>query len=574
MTKRGTTQAKANNKANKPKPAQQALKVAKQVVPKGTASAVGAMLGSLLGPKGALLGGMAGKAIGRISGVGDYTVSANTIHTMGGSTLSGEVPAFGRQNDSTRVRHREFIADVVVPSTPLVFNNTSYVINPSNATLFPWLAKFAENYQQYELKGMVLVFKTTTSDYAASGSLGKIALCTNYNVRDSDFANMQEVENSQFAVSGKPSLSHIHPIECASNNGVPLRKWVRDLQYDASGGDDRLYDVGKFQIATSGLPMAPGTVIGELWVSYDFEFFKPVVGRSTEALYEPVSVPVFDQVTGSFPNQPIIMSETSQYTAYTAANVNEAYTRMVSPGLYTRVASSTPESAKITRSAWRVTDPDPSTDVDGVFPSYWKAQNELVLQRKGIYFINSIAEPINDVAKAPRTAANYFWAAISNSTTAPSNIPSAWLHHISVDSLDAISGQFRVLSFSGNANNCPPTKNSNVPDGISSGKYYPHSLSWTLAIWLPEDLDNGVSVRFNGDVTNGTSPLSLDGSTNDAIPFFDYYTLKFNISYLNSRLQTYYQPVDTAAATRREELLFRRAVRDFEALLPKMKALA
>lgn len=307
---------KQQQKAKAPK------KLQKGGVPKGAASALGSLIGSMFGPAGTMVGGAAGNFLGKITGVGDYKVKNNSI-TDTGQSLSGEVPNFGPANNSVRIRHREFVGNIAVPSTPSAFTNTTYVLNPANASLFPWLAKIAENFQQYKLCGAVLVFKTTTSDYAASGALGKIAMATNYNVLDSPYANMVEMENSEFAVSGKPSMSKIHPIECASNNGPPLVRWVRDTNYDSSATSDaRLYDVGTFQIATEGMPGSAGQILGGLWISYDIEFYKPIVGREGEVgpQYRQVTVPtslVEQGVDG--PNLELEIRETS-YSDFSASS--------------------------------------------------------------------------------------------------------------------------------------------------------------------------------------------------------------------------------------------------------------
>jgi len=50
-----------------------------------------------------------------------------------------------------------------------------------------------------------------------------------------------------------------------------------------TGADPRFYDLGLFQIATSG--MQSGYVVGELWVSYDIVFRKPRIPVSGPGLY-------------------------------------------------------------------------------------------------------------------------------------------------------------------------------------------------------------------------------------------------------------------------------------------------
>lgn len=78
-------------------------------------------------------------------------------------------------------------------------------------------------------------------------------------------------------VSTRPSGSVIHPVECSPRETPITRLWVRNTNYSQySTVDPRLYDLGVFQLATVGMQAAAN--IGELWVSYDVEFFKPTLG--------------------------------------------------------------------------------------------------------------------------------------------------------------------------------------------------------------------------------------------------------------------------------------------------------
>ena len=82
------------------------------------------------------------------------------------------------------------------------------------------------------------------------------------------------MENSQFAVSAKPSCSQIHTVECDPAQSASKLLYVRDASSVATG-DPRWSDLAKFQIATNGLPGTVGQVLGELWASYDIELYKP-----------------------------------------------------------------------------------------------------------------------------------------------------------------------------------------------------------------------------------------------------------------------------------------------------------
>lgn len=547
-------------------------------LPKGSLSTMGGLLGSLLGPKGSMLGGMAGAGISRITGMGDYEVKSNTIATQGGS-LGGEVPHFGKEDNSTRVRHREFVKDIVVPSNPTTFVNQSFVINPSNVALFPWLARFAENYQQYRVHGMVLYFKTTTSDYSASGALGKIAMATNYNVRDSDYANMVELENAEFSVSGKPSLSRVHPIECAPNNGVPLVRYVRDTQYDATGGDERLYDVGKFQFATQGLPGTVGTTLGELWVSYDIEFYKPIVGRGASGgvQYVPVSIPVFDTLGGEG-SESLFQIERSILPVNPAWSLDDMWQNMLSPGVYVRAAPLDVQSARISRSVYR---PEPdSLDPDGQFPAYWADPQNLVLQRKGVYTIKLMLRP--KTTGPARGTSSYCSYAVNNDSLAPL---SATLFNraprILVTHSNTLATQFSILNGSAVTGFTPvtPPTNSYTSTGVVGTRVSGTGCEWYLSIWVYDDhpSGDGVNVQFFGDTPGDAATYTSGGLK------YSYYgeqrlsvatqqNLEFTIGYSNVNLQTYYKPA-VDKLTSDDETTLKTSIDGVVALLPKLRSL-
>lgn len=186
-----------------------------------------------------------------------------------------DVPTFVSNNNITNVCHREYIGDILVPADPTAFNLNAYAINPANAALFPWLAPVAARYQQYRFKGLIFEFKTLSSDITAGGALGAVIMGTNYDAIASNFTSKIQMENTQFSVSAKPSRSQIHAIECDPSQTQNKLLYCRDDSASVLNSDDRFYDLGIFQIATTGLPGTEGQVLGELWCSYDIDLYKP-----------------------------------------------------------------------------------------------------------------------------------------------------------------------------------------------------------------------------------------------------------------------------------------------------------
>jgi hypothetical protein len=265
---------------------------------KQLAQAVGKMLGgSFGGPVGANIGGIAAGAISRISGFGDYTVRSNSLTTMG-ATTADSCPAFTRGDNTVRIRHREYITDLVSAGTG--FNSTQYVLNPGNPGMFPWLSSIAGQFQEYSLHGAVVTFKSTSSEYASGAGLGAVVIASNYNAADYPYQTKIDMENTEFCVSTKPSLSIIHPIECDPRQSSQRIKFTRDVGQPVS--DVNLYDWCNTTVATSGLSAPSGVSIGELWITYDIEFFKPVSATafSSQGLTQAAQSSTFAHFTSPF----------------------------------------------------------------------------------------------------------------------------------------------------------------------------------------------------------------------------------------------------------------------------------
>jgi len=209
------------------------------------------------------------KGASKIFGHGDYTIHSNSL-IKGGHVA----PVFTNSSHGVRIVDREFVGTVqsgVLSGGSTVFTNTAYRINPANAQLFPWLSQIATLFDQWEPHGIVLEFVSTSSEYnGTSQALGVVIAATDYDVNDPDYASRGEMENSAYAISAKASSNILHGIEC-SRDERPTK-----LLYTESNNTNQrsnLSDLGKFQLATQGMS-ASGVTLGELYVTYDIEFYK------------------------------------------------------------------------------------------------------------------------------------------------------------------------------------------------------------------------------------------------------------------------------------------------------------
>jgi len=214
---------------------------------------------------GAFLGGGAQKLFKMVTGFGDYKVENNTL-------VGGNVPNVQNTPGGFIVRHREYITDIYAAS---IFTNTVFSINPGLSGVFPWLATVASSFEEYSFRGLIFEYKSMSADNVlstttTSTALGTVIMATQYNSLSNNFIDKRTMENYEFANSSKPSLAFVHPIECKANLDANTHLYVRTGATFL--GDQRLYDIGDFQIAVQGMAFTGG-VIGELWATYEIEFF-------------------------------------------------------------------------------------------------------------------------------------------------------------------------------------------------------------------------------------------------------------------------------------------------------------
>jgi len=242
---------------------------------------IGGMLGNHLGgrPGGALGSALGSYAhyIGRIFGSGDYVTSPGIIG-MNNLINSDQVPQFGNDDGNVvRVAHREYICDILSSSTPGAFNIQNFQINPGLLSTFPWLSQMTAGvFQKYRINGMVFEFRSTSSELTTNVNLGYVVMATDYDSSDTPFTSKAQMENTSFAVSSKPSSNIIHAIECAPKLNVAQQLYLRSGSIPVNT-DIRLFDLGRFSIATGGVSTASAT-LGELWVSYDVSCIQPFLG--------------------------------------------------------------------------------------------------------------------------------------------------------------------------------------------------------------------------------------------------------------------------------------------------------
>jgi hypothetical protein len=272
--------------------------------------------------------------------MGDYNVTGNSF------IMGNAVPSFRQGADGIEICHSEFLRDITGSTA---FSILDFELNPGLTTTFPWLSSVAQNFQEYEMLGCVLVYKPSSGLIAGtSAALGMVVAATNYNVNAPGFASKVQMEASQFATSTVPFESMIHPIECARGANVTQTLLVRGAALP-TGGTLQLYDLAKFQIATVGMPSA--YTVGELWISYHVRLKRPI-----EPLFQYASyVHFYETPNGSastaFPFGTSGLAKTTEsnpLVAVVSAVTPTAAFTMPTPGTYVITFSWTRAGANIT----------------------------------------------------------------------------------------------------------------------------------------------------------------------------------------------------------------------------------
>lgn len=236
-------------------------------------------LGESFAPVGEMAGGLA-HYIGRIFGSGDYKtgVPPKVNSLFKGSAPSAAALTFGE--NSFRIRHREFLGDVITSSTTGAFDTQNYSFNPGVAATFPWLSQIAAAFQTYRFHGAVVEFRTKSADAlnSTNTALGSVVLAADYNANtfSQPFLNKQEMLNYMGSVDCKPSENALMGIECDPDRIPIAQLYIRNGGALAANQDVRMNDLCSFAASTVGF-QAASVNIGELYVVYDVEFYMPIL---------------------------------------------------------------------------------------------------------------------------------------------------------------------------------------------------------------------------------------------------------------------------------------------------------
>jgi len=225
---------------------------------------------------GDLIDGAADMLSTLFTGHGKYEVSKNSLMSNLNNTVA---PSFETVKDGLRVRHREYIGDVVSSATAGAFQNNVYQVNPGLAQTFPWLSAIAQQFQEYTWEGLIFEYQTESSDAlnSVNTALGSVISVVNYRVdlpsNSLPFLSKVQMLDQYWSYDSKPSKSFIVPVECDPKEMPMDVLYIRGTTVPTSE-DIKTYDMCNLAVATVGM-QGTSVNLGELWVSYDVILRKP-----------------------------------------------------------------------------------------------------------------------------------------------------------------------------------------------------------------------------------------------------------------------------------------------------------
>lgn len=244
---------------------------------------------------GANIGSSLGATISRWLGSGDYSVSSNSLvqRVQNGSPA---IPMMHAGGQTVVVRHKEYLGEILSSQNFQVRH--VYDLNPGLSYTFPWLSDIARGFQEYRIKGMVFHY-VPTSGTAISGTnpaVGTVMIQTSYRATEAPPASKVEMLNEYWACEAAPNEAFCHPIECDPKENPFNIQYIRSGTLPSTE-NQLMYDLGRTFVAVSGQP-ATGNVIGDLWVTYEVEFKKPIINSSV--VTDPVAATI-SSVSGFTP---------------------------------------------------------------------------------------------------------------------------------------------------------------------------------------------------------------------------------------------------------------------------------
>lgn len=220
---------------------------------------------------GRMLGGAFHAYATSFLGGGDYDVVDTGV--VGNSlTAKDSTPTMSEMGDgASRVRFHSWVGKFAITSEFVLHR---FSLDPTS-DFFLWIKDMAVLYQQWILRGCVILIKSTSNVFSNEGGVGTVTCTVQYDTNGLPYINKEEMMNSLFATTAKVTENQVVAVECAPAQTIwPLKV----KQFGVIAEDQQLYSLGTINIATEGATI-PRDNAFEVTVLYDIELLKPCLPR-------------------------------------------------------------------------------------------------------------------------------------------------------------------------------------------------------------------------------------------------------------------------------------------------------
>jgi hypothetical protein len=207
--------------------------------------------------------------INRIIGSGDYKMPDN-MATIQKNCLfqdsNNQPPTFSSTGSSFVFEHSEYMGDIVSSSSAGGFKAQSFTVNPANNATFPWLSGLANNFETYEIEGMVFRFVSTSgiATGATNTQIGSVMGAFYYDTLDALPTTKSTLLQYEGCVDARTSENFLIGVECKRPANVLSNLYIG---LPPTGSDPKTYNFGQLIVASNGLQSTNQT-IGEIWCHY------------------------------------------------------------------------------------------------------------------------------------------------------------------------------------------------------------------------------------------------------------------------------------------------------------------
>jgi len=224
----------------------------------------------------------AGKSSGKQSqGRGGASVFKNAVAPLNTAfRYVNQMAKRETRGNKENIVHTEFVTDLFSSSVTTAFQGYQFLLNPANASLFPWLSNQAKNYAEFRFNRLTFYFESTVS----ASTDGTMIVSSSPDANDTlptTKTAMLQYENAQRANVWERVIHHVPK---ATLNRLP--KFLTASTSDPTVTQDLQKEVGKLFLGINGV-VATGKAVSELYVSYDCDFFdpQPPTGVTYAAVY-------------------------------------------------------------------------------------------------------------------------------------------------------------------------------------------------------------------------------------------------------------------------------------------------